>query len=68
MNKSDRRELFDALEELRRCYPKWRFGQLIANIAEWGDESVWDIKDDQLLEIAKEHLVSLSQHDQIART
>jgi hypothetical protein len=54
--KSDRTELFDALSELQRRYPQWRFGQLISNIAGWADQSVWDIEDERFLAAVMEHL------------
>lgn len=49
-------ELIPVLTELSRRYPDWRFGQLIANIAGWADQEVWDIEDAQLLEAARVHL------------
>ncbi len=60
-------ELFDVLAELRRRYPEWRFGQLIANIAGWTDQEVWDVEDEQLLEAARLHLKTLAQREQEVR-
>jgi hypothetical protein len=54
-------ELFEALGELRRCYPEWRFGQSIANLAGWANQDVWDVEDEQLLAVAREHLKSLRE-------
>jgi len=51
-----RAELFNALAELCRRYPDWRFGQLIANVAGWADQEIWDIEDEQLLAAAQAHL------------
>jgi hypothetical protein len=55
MNSVDRHELFSALEELARRYPDWRIGQLVANVAGWADQNVWDVEDKELLEAAKSH-------------
>jgi hypothetical protein len=59
MSQPRRAELFDVLAELRSRYPDWRFGQLIANVADWADQQLWDIEDDQLIAAAKEHLQSV---------
>ena len=53
-------ELLQAISELRQRYPQWRFGQLIANVAGWADQDVWDVEDEQLLAAAREHLQSQS--------
>lgn len=60
-------ELFEVLAELRRRYPNWRFGQLIANIAGWADQGVWDIDDEQLVEAARLHLHALANREQEVR-
>ena len=31
-------------------YPDWRLGRLVANVAGWADQEIWDIEDEQLLE------------------
>jgi hypothetical protein len=49
-------ELVRVLEELSGCYPHWRFGQLVANMAGIADVNVWDIEDEQLLAAASDHL------------
>ena len=41
---------------LSRRYPQWRFGQLIANVAGWADQEIWDVEDEQLLAAAQSHL------------
>ena len=68
MNDRDRTMLFEAIVELRRRYPEWRLGQLIANVAGWADQNVWDIEDKQLLAAAEEHLHALAQRKDEART
>ncbi len=57
-------ELLEVLGALRRRYPAWRFGQLVANAAGWADQDVWDVEDDRLLEAARLHLQALSQREQ----
>jgi hypothetical protein len=52
-------ELLEAIAELRRHYPHWRFGQLVGNVAGWADQGVWDVEDEQLLEAARLHLQQL---------
>ena len=53
-------KLLDAIAELRRRYPDWRLGQLIANVAGWADQEIWDVEDDQLLAAARSHLEQLA--------
>jgi hypothetical protein len=63
---NEHRELVETLAELRH-YPEWRVGQLVANVAGWADQNIWDIEDDQLLTAAEEHLHSLAQRRAEAR-
>ncbi|MGL4552832.1 MAG: hypothetical protein ACRC33_16775 [Gemmataceae bacterium] len=56
MTTGNREELFQALAALARRYPEWRFGQLIANLADWADVPAWDIEDEQLVSVARSHL------------
>lgn len=56
-------ELIDALAELHRRYPDWRFGQLVANVAGWADQEIWDVEDEQLLAAAALHLQQLATAD-----
>jgi hypothetical protein len=55
-----RTELWAALAELSRRYPAWRLGQLIANVADWSDQGVWDVEDADLLRVARRHLAQLA--------
>jgi hypothetical protein len=55
-----RTELMEAIAELHRRYPAWRLGQLIANVAGWADQEVWDVEDEQLLAAARLHLQQLA--------
>jgi hypothetical protein len=55
-----RPELLEAIAELRRRYPDWRLGQLIANVAGWADQEIWDVEDEQLLAAAQLHLRQLA--------
>jgi hypothetical protein len=66
MSSPQQSELFEVLAELRRRYPAWRFGQLIANTAGWADQDVWDVEDDRLIEAARLHLETLSRREQHA--
>lgn len=56
MNSVPRVQLFETLAELCRRYPEWRFGQLVANVAGWMDQEIWDVEDEQLLEAARAYL------------
>ncbi len=61
MNSQERAELLAAIAELSRRYPDWRLGQLVANVAGWADQEIWDIEDEQLLEAAHVHLRQLTR-------
>ena len=65
MNNEPRADLLMAISELSRRYPNWRLGQLIANVAGWADQSVWDIGDNQLLAAAQSHLEHLAQSEAV---
>ena len=56
MNSQNRTDLLEAITALSRRYPDWRLGQLIANVAGWLDQEVWDVEDEQLLAAAQLHL------------
>ena len=56
MNKEPSGDLQETIAELQRIYPNWRLGQLIANIAGWADQEIWDVEDEQLLAAAQSHL------------
>lgn len=60
MNTQSRAELLAAFADLCRRYPNWRFGQLIANVAGWADQEIWDVEDEQLLEAVRLHLEQLA--------
>jgi hypothetical protein len=49
MNHETRAPLLAAVAELCQRYPDWRLGQLVANIAGWADQEIWDVEDEQLL-------------------
>jgi hypothetical protein len=57
MNGTTTDELIGAIAELRRLFPHWRMGQLIANLvtAAGGLDpgSIWDVEDEQLLAAAQ---------------
>lgn len=54
-----RADLLAAIAQLCERYPNWRLGQLIANVAGWSDQEIWDVEDEQLLEAARQHLEQL---------
>ena len=60
MTNQSREELLTAIAELCQRYPDWRLGQLIANVAGWADQEIWDVEDEQLLAAAEAHLRQLS--------
>ncbi len=60
MNSNQRTDLLAVVGELRQRYPDWRLGQLIANVAGWADQEVWDVEDEQLLAAAQSHLQQLA--------
>jgi hypothetical protein len=53
MNDVDRAELLEVIARLCEQYPEWRFGQLVANVAGWADQAIWDVTDQQLIEAAR---------------
>ena len=50
----------ESLAELRKLYPDWRFGQMVANVAGWAKgpnaEAVWDVEDEEFLSALEAHL------------
>lgn len=54
-----RADLLAAIAQLCKRYPNCRFGQLIANVAGWADQEIWDVEDEQFLEAARQHLEQL---------
>jgi hypothetical protein len=60
MSSERRAELLAAITELCRRYPDWRFGQLVANVAGWADQEIWDVEDEQLLAATQSHLQQLA--------
>ena len=63
MTSDERQLLLQALEKLCDKYPHWRFGQLVANVAGWTDQEVWDVEDHQLLEAVQAHLSHADLHE-----
>jgi len=62
---STQKRISAALDALRKLYPDWRFGQLVANVATWTKgpdaQAVWDVDDESFLKAAEEHLRSSSR-------
>jgi hypothetical protein len=66
MTKShERADLLRAIAELCDRYPHWRLGQLVANVAGWADQEVWDVEDEQLLAAARLHLLQLTPRESV---
>ena len=57
--------IIEKLSALCDLSPDIRFGQLLANLGflseEFEDQSLWDIEDEQLLNVIEIHLAQLSQ-------
>jgi hypothetical protein len=60
MMSQQRADLLASIAQLCQRYPDWRLGQLIANVAGWADQEIWDVEDEQLLEAARLHLEQLT--------
>jgi len=60
MNSQLGAEFLAGILELWHRYPHWRFGQLVANVAGWADQEIWDVEDEQLLAAARLHLQQLT--------
>jgi HD superfamily phosphohydrolase YqeK len=56
MTVEQRTDLLAAIAELGRRYREWRLGQLIAKVAAWADQEIWDVEDEQLLRAIQLHL------------
>lgn len=65
MNSQQRADLLATVAELCERYPDWRLGQLVANVAGWADQEIWDVEDAQLLEAARLHLQQLAASEAI---
>jgi hypothetical protein len=61
-----RTDLLAAITASCQRYPNWRLGQLVANVAGWADQEIWDVEDEQLLEAARLHLEQLTPPTQLA--
>jgi len=59
MNTQPRPDLLAAIVQLGERYPNWRLGQLVANVAGWANQEIWDVEDEQLLDAARQHLEQL---------
>jgi hypothetical protein len=66
MNERSQLSLLQALMELRKHYPHWRFGQLVSNVSGWADADLWDVEDERLLDAVNSHLEHLRRRDQVA--
>ena len=53
LDESLHQNLCDALLEIRRRFPDFRLGQLIANVALFAGTDAWGVEDDELLAAAE---------------
>lgn len=51
-------EVLAEIERIWRMYPDMRLGQLVSNIADWAETSVWDIEEDDLTAEIQRHLAN----------
>lgn len=65
MNSQEREHLLTAIKQLCERYPHWRLGQLVANVAGWADQEIWDVEDQQLLAAARLHLSQLASPEKV---
>jgi uncharacterized protein YihD (DUF1040 family) len=49
-------DVLQAVEKIWRRYPDMRLGQLISNLADWSEQSVWDIEEDDLVAEIERHI------------
>lgn len=58
-------QIMEAIAELRKQHPSWRFGQLIANISIFAkgptNSAVWDVEDEEFLKAAESHLAHVQE-------
>jgi hypothetical protein len=66
MNNPERADLLAAVAQLWERYPHWRLGQLIANLAGWADQEIWDVQDSQLVAAARSHLEQLAPREAVS--
>jgi hypothetical protein len=65
MNNLPRVDLLAAIEKLCEKYPHWRLGKLVANVAGWADQKIWDAEDEPLLAAARLHLSQLQPREAV---
>ena len=65
-------QILEAIQELRKSHPSWRFGQLVANVSIFAkgpvNSAVWDVEDEDFLKAAQAHLAQIQtkQREQVA--
>ena len=59
------RRVLEVVEKVWEQHPDWRLGQLIENLAAWGEDSVWNIEDDALVNEVQTHLNQLKSTTQM---
>lgn len=67
MTDPTRHEILDLLGHLSELAPDVRFGQLVANLSYMAlgptNQAIWDMEDEQLLEVIREHIGDLSRRE-----
>jgi hypothetical protein len=63
-----REKVLQLLAQMSEQYPKWRLGQLVANVASWAreptephDTGIWDVEDEEMLTALERHLKQARQ-------
>ena len=60
-------QLLEAIEELHKQHPNWRFGQLVANVSIFAKDpvntAVWDVEDEEFLKAAQDHLAHVQEKE-----
>ena len=60
-------QILEAIEELHKQHPNWRFGQLVANISIFAkgpvNTAVWDVEDEEFLKAAQDHLAHVQEKE-----
>ena len=65
-------QILEAIAQLHKEHPSWRFGQLVANISLFAKgpvkSAVWDVEDEEFLRAAQAHLTQTQtkQQEQVA--
>ena len=63
-------QILEAIAELRKQHPSWRFGQLVANVSFFAKgpvkSAVYDVEDEEFLKAAQAHLAHVREEEREA--